>query len=90
MRLKVACFVYFELKNINRKKNFVKISSHLCNGFVMFFLIEDYDGKTNFVHFFRACHFPYPRYDIREYCFFQEKQTHISHIQIESTIKVLF
>ena len=44
MRLKVACLVYFELKNINRKKNLVKISSYLCNGFVMFFLIEDYEG----------------------------------------------
>ena len=35
--LKVSCVVYFELKNINRKKNFVKIRSYLCNGFVMFF-----------------------------------------------------
>ena len=49
MRLKLASVVYFELKNINRNKNFVKILSYLCNGFVMFFLIEDYEGKTNFV-----------------------------------------
>ena len=80
----------FRTKKYQYEKNFVKISSYLCNGFVMFFLIEDYEGKTNFVHFFRACHFAYPRYNIREYCFFQEKQTHISHIQIESTIKELF
>ena len=52
MRLKVACVVYFELKNINRNKNFVKITSYLCNGFVMFFLIEDYEGKTNYRSFF--------------------------------------
>ena len=79
MRLKVACLVYFELKNINRNKNFVKILSYLCNGFVMFFLIEDYEGKTNFVPIFRLCQFPYPRYDIQEYGFFR-KNKHISHI----------
>ena len=79
MRLKVACLVYFELKNINRHKNFVKILSYLCNGFVMFFLIEDYEGKTNFVPIFRLCQFPYPRYDIQEYGFFR-KNKHISDI----------
>ena len=71
MRLKLASVVYFELKNINRKKNFVKILSYLCNGFVMFFLIEDYEGKTNFVPVFRLCQFPYPRYDILENGFFE-------------------
>ena len=71
MRLKLASVVYFELKNINRKKNFVKILSYLCNGFVMSFLIEDYEGKTNVVPFFRACQLPYPRYDIQEYGFFE-------------------
>ena len=79
MRLKIACLVYFELKNINRNKNFVKILSYLCNGFVMFFLIEDYEGKTNFVHFFRLFQFPYPTYDIQEYGFFR-KNKHISDI----------
>ena len=79
MRLKVACLVYFELKNINRHKNFVKILCYLCNGFVMFFLIEDYEGKTNFVPIFRLCQFPYPRYDIQE-CGFFRKNKHISDI----------
>ena len=55
MRLKLESVVYFELKNINRNKNFVNILSYLCNGFVMFFLIEDYEGKTNFVPIFRLC-----------------------------------
>ena len=79
MRLKVACLVYFELKNINRKKNFVKILSYLCNGFVMFFLIEDYEGKTNFVPIFRLCQFPYPRYDIQEYGFFRKTNTYLTY-----------
>ena len=79
MRLKLASVVYFELKNINRNKNFVKILSYLCNGFVMFFLIENYEGKTNFVPIFRLCQIPYPRYEIQEYVFFR-KNKHISDI----------
>ena len=79
MRLKLASVVYFELKNINRNKNFVKILSYLCNGFVMFFLIEDYEGKRNFVPIFRLCQIPYPRYEIQEYGFFR-KNKHISDI----------
>ena len=79
MRLKLASVVYFEQKNINRKKKFVKILSYLCNGSVIVFLIEDYEGKTNFVPIFRLYQFPYRRYDIQEYGFFR-KDKHISDI----------
>ena len=72
MTLKIACVVYFELKNIKRNKNFVKIRSSLCNGFVYFFSIEDCEGKTKFVPFFRACKISYPRYDMQENSFFRK------------------
>ena len=78
MRLKVACAVSFEVKNINGNIN-VKIRSYLCNGFFMFFLIEDYEGKSNFVPFFRACQLHITGTTSRSIVFFR-KNKHISDI----------
>ena len=42
------------------------------------FLIEDFEGKTNVVPFFRACQLPYPKYDIQEYGFFRKTNTYLT------------